>query len=133
MRKIRKLCFVLSLLLVLSFFLASPAFAGTLINTTVILDFYDSGSLTVSWDVDGVAYDDVEMGRVTVYLQKYSTSWSTVKTVTTTDYNDYVFSNIRNNVAVSSSGTYRLKTVFYAEDGDIQDSKTKYSSSKSVN
>lgn len=133
MRKVRKLCIVLSLLLVLSFFVAAPAFAADLINTTSIHRFEDAGSLKVSWRVYGVALDDVEMGKVTVKLQKYSGSWSTVKTVTEIEYNDDEIDNIRYNVGISSAGAYRLKTIFYAKDGELTDTYTKYSSSRYIN
>jgi len=133
MKKIRKLCISLSLLLVLSFFVAAPAFAADLINTTSIDDFYDSGSLKASWRVYGIAFDDVQMGRVTVYLQKYSGYWSTVYTAIETEYNDDEIDNVRYNVSVSSAGTYRLKTVFYAQDSGLSDTYTKYSSSRYVN
>ena len=133
MRKVRKLCIVLSLLLVLSFFVAAPAFAADLINTTAIYGFGDSGNLKVSWNVYGIANDDVDKGKVTVQLQKYSGSWSTVKTVTEVEYNDDEIDNVRDNVSVSSAGNYRLKTVFYAENDGATDTFTKWSASRYLN
>lgn len=133
MRKIRKLCLVLSLLLVLSIFIAAPAFAASLINTTIVDEFKDSGSLKVSWEVDGIPIYVLDTGRVTVYLQRYSGSWVNVTSKTVTEHNTSCVDNNRVDYTVSVSGTYRLRMVFYAEDEGQTDTYTKYSSSISVN
>ena len=133
MRKVRKLCFVLSLLLVLSFFVAAPAFAADLINTTSINRFGDSGSLEVSWNVDGIPLTTLDTGKMTVYLQRYNGSWSTVTTKIVTEHNTTCVDNNRYNYSVPAAGTYRIKTVFYAEDEGSTDTYTLYSPSASVN
>lgn len=133
MKKVRKLCIVLSLLLVLSFFVAAPAFAADLINTTSVREFEDSGTLKVSWEVDGIPIYVLDTGKLTVYLQRYSGSWVNITSKTVTEYNTTCVDNNRYDYGVSISGTYRLKMVFYAEDEGETDTYTKYSSSISVN
>jgi hypothetical protein len=132
MRKIRKLCFVLSLLLVLSFFIAAPAFAADLINTTDINEFRDSGTLRISYRVDGIPIYVLDKGELTVTIQRYSgSSWVSVSSKTVTEYNTSNVDNDR-DYTVSVSGSYRLKMYFYAEDEGETDSYTRYSSAISV-
>jgi hypothetical protein len=132
MRKFRKTCLILSLLLVLSFFLATPAFAGGLINTTSIT-MRDSGKLKITWDVDGVPIYKLDKGKMTVSLQRYSgSSWVTVTTISVTETNTTCVDNDYKNYGVSTAGKYRLKTVFYAEKDGETDTLTYYSHALNV-
>ena len=132
MKKVRKLCIVLSLLLVLSFSLTAPAFAADLINNTRVSRFEDAGSLRVTWKVDGVPITPLDMGKLKVTLQRYSGSWVNITTKEVTEYNTTNVDNDLSNYSVSISGSYRLKMVFEAENGGATDSLTRYSSSISI-
>ena len=120
MKKLRKLCVVLSLLLVLSFFVAVPASAASLIDDARG-DLSDTGSLRVSWNATTFCSDTVDLGTITIYTQKYNgSSWVTVGT----DHHQQTNTNLiadSGSRSVSQAGTYRIKTYHSAYlDGTSQ-------------
>jgi hypothetical protein len=132
MRKIRRVCIVLSLLLVLSFFLVTPASAAGLINSTQN-NIADTGSLRISWTANTVCTTFVDRGTLSIYIQRYiSGVWYTVSTDSDTEYNDILITD-GGNVYVSTSGQYRIKSIHRVVDAGVTQATTRTSGAISVN
>jgi hypothetical protein len=131
MRKTRKFCLALSLLLVLSFFAATPAFASGLINSTQN-NIADTGSLRISWTANTACTTYVDRGTLSIYIQRYiSGVWYTVSTDSDEEFNDILITD-GGNIYVSTAGQYRIRSIHFVEDGDEQQAVTRTSSAISV-
>jgi len=132
MRKLRKLCIVLSLLLVLSFFVAVPASAASLI-TSYNGEIHDTGSLRITWSASTACNINVDQGSITSTIQyKSGGSWTTIAILSEYDTNTYVIFD-GGNRNVSNAGEYRIKTTHFVREGTATQIKSYTSPTINVN